>query len=614
MNHYYRFLKQLTIGSIALNLSACSFFGPSTFPSDNPQYNYESLPRANPYASSPQDSYTAQDYLQMAETAVTPQKELYQLSAADKLLQENNLSAAAKLLKQINPLSLDSDLRTYQQTLQGKLALLQNDPHQAIRLLSAQQSLIHSQAPHVQIEYYQSLARAYDEVDNIEASVQQRVALSKLLSDTAARKQNDLDIWQSLQTLPLSTLEEGVLSSDRITQGWYELAAIANQNQSNGQHLLDKLLAWQRTYSDHPANQLFSNELSSQTLLNQPQRIVLMLPLNGELANSADAIRNGFLGAYYAAKKQGIAPTVTVEDISQQPILTAYQKAVEQGADFVVGPLTKDNVSTLLNNADLSVPVLTLNEVNDLASPTYAFQFGLSPQDEAVQTANRAWLNGQRRALIIAPKNDWGQGIAQAFSTRWQELGGEVVDQMAFSPQENLGPAIAQLLRVQELPKGVKGLPERRHDVDMVFLVAEAAVARQVKPLLKFYNAGSLPVYANSMVYGGRANPAADKDLDGIIFSDTPWVLEADSTIRSQRAQATALWAAATGRYARLYAMGMDAYRLSTQMNRLLLMPEFGISGATGLLTLDGMHHVQRRLVWAQFQQGIPRILSPGAQ
>ncbi|WP_204324437.1 penicillin-binding protein activator, partial [Stenotrophomonas maltophilia] len=46
----------------------------------------------------------------------------------------------------------------------------------------------------------------------------------------------------------------------------------------------------------------------------------------------------------------------------------------------------------------------------------------------------------------------------------------------------------------------LKSSPRSRSDVDMIFLIANPAQARQIKPTFAFHYAGKIPVYATSQV------------------------------------------------------------------------------------------------------------------
>ncbi|WP_280522018.1 penicillin-binding protein activator [Candidatus Coxiella mudrowiae] len=63
----------------------------------------------------------------------------------------------------------------------------------------------------------------------------------------------------------------------------------------------------------------------------------------------------------------------------------------------------------------------------------------------------------------------------------------------------------------------------RREDFDTIFLVANSRQERQIIPLLRFYYADDVSIYATSAIYSPSV--IIDYDLDGMIFDDMPWVL-----------------------------------------------------------------------------------------
>jgi len=143
--------------------------------------------------------------------------------------------------------------------------------------------------------------------------------------------------------------------------------------------------------------------------------------------------------------------------------------------------------------------------------------------------------------------------------------------------------------------------PSRRRDFDVIFMVAYPSKARQIMPLLKYYYAGDVPVYATSMVYAGNTDAMKDRDLNGIIFSDMPWVFTHSMSNKN--------WPEPLNSYNRLYALGMDSYALSTQLNQLLLFPSMGVSDKTGVLSLNSSQQIARTLAFGQFKNGLPQLL-----
>lgn len=335
------------------------------------------------------------------------------------------------------------------------------------------------------------------------------------------------------------------------------------------------------------------------------KNVALLLPLQGSAGESGQAIRNGFLAAYYYAKQnnQVGTPEVKVVDTSGGNVVALYQQAVTNGADFIVGPLTKAEVQTLANAGGLTVPTLALNTLPSQRNVTNLYQFGLSPQDEAEQAAVKARQDGHSRALVIAPAGDWGTDVAQAFEQKWQAQGGTVVQRFAYPPKADFAGLVRGALGIEQHTKKASLNAVPRQDVDAIFMVAFPADARVIKPLLTFYNASNIPVYSTSVVYSGIPAPQYDNDLNGVIFNDMPWVVGPDIPAWTDiRNNAQTLWPASYQRSPRLYALGVDAYHLTYVFNQLAT----GVVGATGKLTLRNQR-VYRQLEWATMQDGTPQ-------
>lgn len=64
----------------------------------------------------------------------------------------------------------------------------------------------------------------------------------------------------------------------------------------------------------------------------------------------------------------------------------------------MVGPLSRENVDQVLREtSSLPRTVITLNQVSD-TSPYGIYQFGLSPDEDGRQIANKAFADGHRTA------------------------------------------------------------------------------------------------------------------------------------------------------------------------------------------------------------------------
>lgn len=353
-----------------------------------------------------------------------------------------------------------------------------------------------------------------------------------------------------------------------------------------------------------------------------PVRMALLLPLQGPQAESGQAIRDGFLAAYYQSLPQdSSAPTLRIVDTSGADIVMLYRQAIAQGAKVVVGPLSKTEGMALVQAGSLAVPTVLLNTLPETATVANLYQLGLSPTDEAKQVAAKAWKEGKKSALIIVPDSAWGQRVAQVFLNEWQTLGGRIVGEMHYDGSEQLSGQVSQLLSVDQSEKRAKALrgvlqekirtlPYRRQDMDMVLLIAKPEFARRLRPLLSFYYAGEIPVYGTSHLYSGSPNRSLDQDLNGVIFCAIPWEIapqqlspDLQATLRSiQKA-----WPQAAQKQPTLFALGVDSYRIARQLSTGTVARE--INGATGQLILQANGVWYRQLPWAQMVQGRPQLL-----
>jgi outer membrane PBP1 activator LpoA protein len=152
--------------------------------------------------------------------------------------------------------------------------------------------------------------------------------------------------------------------------------------------------------------------------------------------------------------------------------------------------------------------------------------------------------------------------------------------------------------------------PRRRQDAEAIIMVAEPAIARQFKPLFAYYFGGDLPVYSPSIVYEGTPDAGRDRDLNQIIFTDIPWVLNDKNPLRNE---ASSVLPGTRGQLGRLFAMGADAWKLSKRLPLLKQVQTASIDGQTGVLTMSPEGSIHRHQLWAQFRSGTPSLLAEPA-
>ena len=166
----------------------------------------------------------------------------------------------------------------------------------------------------------------------------------------------------------------------------------------------------------------------------RPRQVALLLPLSGRAASAGFAVRDGFLGAYYDDGSSS-RPRVRIYDVAERDAPSAYLQALADGSDFVVGPLTREEVASLATLADGRATTLALNFLPDgVAVPDRFYQYALSPEDEARLAARRVAADGRLSGVTLVPQSDWGRRVHAAFAEEFAAAGGQVVDQADYLP------------------------------------------------------------------------------------------------------------------------------------------------------------------------------------
>ena len=430
--------------------------------------------------------------------------------------------------------------------------------------------------------------------------------------------------WRYAQRVPAHRIAGRLRQTNEPSErAWWQLLNAFNEALTAwGQQA-----AWERWRTGHRGH--IAARLLPRALVDMPPgpaRIALFLPFSGRLANAGEIVRDGFLSAYFlagAASRQSIH----VYDTAEGSIAALYQQALEDGADFIVGPLSKDNAADMWA-LDPTLPTLVLNTVtvaeNKRARP---IQFALTVEDEARAIANRVAADGRRRVIVLRTAENWTARAFTVLSEHLAEATGrahgegpqpvppiglpvqiQLVSSGVFLEGADITSVVGETLlikasqqrhlRLERMVGGdVEFTPRRRADVDAVIALIEGSQLASLKPALAFHFASALPIYASSQA--GRDVPNR-RDLELLRICDMPWRLYPPQ-IKTEMREA---FPNNRGTADALFAFGLDAYRLVNQMSRLTTSSDGRIMGSTGILSLgpDGVIH--REPVWAQVRDG----------
>ncbi|MBT8086640.1 MAG: penicillin-binding protein activator [Gammaproteobacteria bacterium] len=571
--------------------------------------------RAERLAREGNHAQAASAYIALASDAVDNERDRLTLLAVEQWLDAGDISRAKNAFGSVGRPTTRSLVAIWN-TNSAALSLYAGDADAALNLLEPMSRSSLSTRDRLRVEALR--ADAWIQKQDPARAVELMMQREKWIDSGRGIEQNRERLWKGLLvSSPLALRAAADRSVDPLVRGWLTIGSLAVSTRQQGVAWSTGVARWRAANAGHPADVLLDDvPLPEQLLLSYPRQVALLLPLSGRAARAGSAVQHGFLGAYFdSAAGLDDRQSIRIYDVNAEGGATAaYTAAVDDGAEFVVGPLLKSNVTELANSVLPPVPILTLNYLpEDTLVPPGLFQFALAPEDEAASAAQRAITKGHSRAVALVPDNDWGRRVLTSFATEFEGLGGTLLDYRSFSPDrhdfsndiEDLMALSGSVQRYQRLRANIGEAlqfdPRRRQDAEFVFLATNAATGRLLKSQLKFHYSGDLPVFSTSSVNAmdGRSNA----DLNGIMFADVPWLIAPQPGIEQLLAKYAEYWPAER-RLARLHAMGFDAYNLIASLYASGGEGMLELEGATGTLYIDIAGRVHRRLSWAQFQGG----------
>lgn len=517
----------------------------------------------------------------------------YRLIAADKYIKANNLDKAQSILGDLQP-NLNKIQQMIADMLKANIALNKKDTATALNLLTSNTFYrLDEQETYLQVRVRLLKATAFETDGKPLQALRERSYISSFLSGQTAQDNQD-NIWRLAMSIPLEALESAADGGE--TGGWLQLAKAVKSAATLAEQK-ENINKWIAANPNHPAAKNPPAELMTiQNLTTETYtKVAILLP---QKQKYAQAIYNGFIAAYYQADNKDKITIKAYESSDFKSMDAFYEQAKKDGMQLVIGPIEKNFVNELSKKPTLPITTLALNYTDGNSHPPQLFQFGLLPEDEAREAAIRAFSDGRRHAVAIVPQGEWGKKVLSAFRTQWEQLGG-VIDGIQYIDRPvDLDGQMVSL--IGKLPgNGIKSTSE---DDNMLFMVAEPAIARQIRALLVYRDGDKLPVYATSHIYTGTPDASQDSDLNGVLFTETPWLLSNTDPVQQN---IITQWPQAKTSFARLYALGVDTWRLTPRISELKALPNSRVEGLSGELTIDNNQRVTRKLPWATFSKGL---------
>lgn len=291
-------------------------------------------------------------------------------------------------------------------------------------------------------------------------------------------------------------------------------------------------------------------------------RIGLLLPTESRaFGEAAQVVRAGFDAA---AAVDGKAEVVYVDE-QESDVAARYRATVASGVRVVVGPLTRQGIAAIAPY--VTVPTLALNALEPgLPVNPKLISLSLIVEGEARQMAHLMQDDGRQHPLVVATSDVLSRRLTQAFVDEWRKMTGVSPSVLDWPFSGSMSGALA--------------------GADALFIAMTPPEAAALKAAVP----STLTVYATSQLNTRKP----DNALAGVRFIDMPWFLmpEQAEVKRYARPQ-TQL----TLQTERLYALGIDAYRLALQMAGGKWTPAtLRLHGVTGDLKLGRDRQFERSL------------------
>ncbi|RUO30576.1 hypothetical protein CWE12_04820 [Aliidiomarina sedimenti] len=488
--------------------------------------------------------------------------------------------------------------------------------------------------------YFEQWQTAQQILDDIErtSSREQRVALLRLYYQSYAGQQRHLSaarqlvelstydeqdhnprIWHHLSQVPAGYWRNAARESSERMRGWTSLFTRLTQALDYREPVAPTLERWLQQFSGHPARQQVEEVLADQPWLHeQPRRIAVLLPLSGQFGQQGLAVRDGVLAALSNERNEDVL-FIDTTAYNADEVLERLQR---ENIEAVIGPLSRDYVNRFaatLNAQDEPMPwiQLWLNRTPDDYEPGLDNFFALDIDTEVESAVDYLSQRDHENVLVLGADTQRGRQLASQFESQWvAKHGATSVHVGRYSSSNDMPDRVAESLHVRdsnnriELVERAAGTttiesePRSRRDVSAIYLLGDAAQARLLKPFIETNIspfARRLPVFASSSVHES-SDSRGSSDLDGIVFSEAPWLLPEHSE-RALFERFQQLRPNQSPSSQRLIGMGYDAMELLPRLSVMNWLPGYDHPGLTGQLRISE-HAISRQLHWAVFDNG----------
>lgn len=177
-----------------------------------------------------------------------------------------------------------------------------------------------------------------------------------------------------------------------------------------------------------------------------PARVAIILPFSSPSAETrglADALQKAAELAIFDSKNANILLMPRDDGGSPERAAAAVAKAIDDGAEIILGPLFAQSVTAITPIArEKKVPVIAFS-TDRAVGGRGVYLLSFQPDTEVRRIVGYAASKGSRQFSALVPRSPYGDVVAEAFRNSVMEAGGSVATLQSFpaAPELVAGPA-----------------------------------------------------------------------------------------------------------------------------------------------------------------------------
>ncbi len=329
--------------------------------------------------------------------------------------------------------------------------------------------------------------------------------------------------------------------------------------------------------------------------ITQQTSIGVLLPLTGKYAHYGKKALRGIRLAL-ATKAYGDKVDLYIEDTGDDATraVSAYKQLISDGADWIIGPLLTEHTEALLPYLEPDVPVISLaNQSEVVRNSPELFIHTLAREVQASYMADFAWQQEVRKVVVLQGNSLSEAQEADAFIETFENLGGEVVEQLMLEVSVDNPDSRPDLQALRERSDDEELLAELDEDLallsaeteleirmpvnfDAVYLAMPGKHVASLAGQLAYVDISGIPLYGSNRWQDSHLLDDRGRYLSRSRFSNISFPDNDSNAVRQVLRSYRETWGA--GKPGKLFGIAYDSVLIAA-----VLGSRFGLSGQGAL-------------------------------